>query len=586
MGEGDETHGGPGGARPRFESVQPTTRGPVGHRRSVRVAGIAFSGRRRRPVGAPAPLPREFRASGWIWLGIGVSTVILWMTLFAYPDTRAWWEARDLTVNRWFVDVRSDAATSFMEVVHALGSPWFFRPVRLGIVFVLVVFKRWRHLFGALIAFALVEAVSTELAEAIGRPRPLVPVIGDWKGFSHPSIPVAAVATTFVVISQTLIPSGRKRHVFMAIAAVPIALLIISRTYLGVDHLTDGIVGALFGIAVVIVLFRLFVPNAVFPVTYHRGTTAHLDIGGRRGEAIKTALADQLGVEILDMEPFGLEGSGGSTPILFTVAGDPPAQLFGKLYSTNHLRADRWYKMGRTILYGSLEDEARFTSVRRLVEYEDYMLLRFQEADVPSAEPFGIVEITPEREYLIVTEFLQDAEELSDADVDEAVIDAALEMVRSLWDAGLAHRDIKPANVLVKDGRVRLIDVAFGTVRPSPWRQSVDLANMMIILGLRAGPELVYERALRYFTPDDVGEAFAATRSITVPTQSRSSLKVIRKAKGVDIIERFRDLAPPCEPIAIQRWNWRRITLTVGAALGIAILISVIVDNITSGVFV
>ena len=537
-------------------------------------------------MGAPAPLPREFRASGWIWLGIGVSTVILWMTLFAYPDTRSWWEARDFTVNQWFVDVRTDAATSFMEAVHALGSAWFFRPVRLVIVIVLIVFKRWRHLFAALVAFALVEAVTSELAQAIGRPRPLVRVIGDWKGYSHPSLPVAAVATTFAVIGQSLIPSGRRRHVFMIGAAGALALLIVARTYLGVDHLTDGVVGALFGIAVVIVLFRIFVPDAVFPVTYRRGRTAHLDIGGRRGEAIRAAVADQLGVEILEMEPFGLEGSGGSTPILFTVAGDPPAQLFGKLYSTNHLRADRWYKLGRTILYGSLEDEAKFTSVRRLVEYEDYMLLRFRDAGVPSAEPLGIVEITPEREYLIVTEFLRDAQEVSEADVDEAVIDDALLMVRELWDAGLAHRDIKPANVLVKDGEVRLIDVAFGTVRPSPWRQSVDLANMMIILGLRVGPDLVYESALKFFAPEDVGEAFAATKAITVPTESRSSLKMFRRIQGVDIIERFKELAPPTEPIAIQRWNMRRLALTAAAALAFAFLASVIWGNITSGLFV
>ena len=38
------------------------------------------------------------------------------------------------------------------------------------------------------------------------------------------------------------------------------------------------------------------------------------------------------------------------------------------------MRADRWYRSGRTILYGKLEDEAPFGSVRRLVTYEDYAL--------------------------------------------------------------------------------------------------------------------------------------------------------------------------------------------------------------------
>ena len=324
--------------------------GPVSERRSVRLGGIALSGRRRRPVGAAAPLPRELRASGWIWLGIGASTVILWLTLFAYPDTRNWWEARDLTVNNWFVDLRGSTATTFMKAVHALGSVWLFRPLRLAIIVVLIVFKRWRHVFGALIAFALVETVSTELAQAIARPRPLVPILGDWQGYSHPATPVAALATTLGVTAQSMLPAGRRRRFFMAASAVAVAALIIARVYLGVDHLTDGVVGALFGIAVAVVVFRLFVPDSAFPVTYRRGVTAHLDIGGRRGRAIRSAVADQLGVEVLDMKPFGLERSGGSTPILLTVAGEPEAHLFAKLYSTNHLRADRWYKLGRTIL--------------------------------------------------------------------------------------------------------------------------------------------------------------------------------------------------------------------------------------------
>jgi hypothetical protein len=62
---------------------------------------------------------------------------------------------------------------------------------------------------------------------------------------------------------------------------------------------------------------------------------------------------------------------------------------------------------------------------------------------VPS--PYGVVEITPEREYLLVTEFLDGARELGEAEVDDDLIDQGLRIVRRLWEAGLAHRDIKPA---------------------------------------------------------------------------------------------------------------------------------------------
>ena len=179
--------------------------------------------------------------------------------------------------------------------------------------------------------------------------------------------------------------------------------------------------------------------------------------------------------------------------------------MFGKLYAATHVRSDRWYKLGRTLLYGRLEDEKPFHSVRRLVQYEDYVLRLLSDAGLPVAHPLGIVEITPEREYLLVTEFFDGAREIGEADIDEAIIDQGLSVVRRMWEIGLAHRDIKPANLLVRDGTLFVIDTAFAEVRPSPWRQAVDLANMMLVLGLRterragvrAGPAAVLRRGDR-----------------------------------------------------------------------------------------
>ena len=155
--------------------------------------------------------------------------------------------------------------------------------------------------------------------------------------------------------------------------------------------------------------------------------------------------------------------------------------------------------------------------MRRLVQQEDYALRLLYGAGVRSPEPFGIVEITPEREYLITFEFFDDAKEIGEAEVDEAIIDDGLRIIRRLWDAGLAHRDIKPANLLVRDGRVHLIDVFFAEVRPSPWRQAVDLANMMLVLATGPAPEQVYRRARLQFNDDEIAEAFAATRASPCP---------------------------------------------------------------------
>ena len=157
---------------------------------------------------------------------------------------------------------------------------------------------------------------------------------------------------------------------------------------------------------------------------------------------------------MLDIKPVGLGRVGRLDAAAARASPATPTRyLFGKLYAMNHVRADRWYKLGRTILYGRLEDEAPFQSVRRLVEYEDYTLRLLRDVGIPTAAPIGIVEMTPEREYLLVTEFFDGAEEIGDADVDDQRDRrGAARSIRKLWDAGLAHRDIKPANLLVRDG--------------------------------------------------------------------------------------------------------------------------------------
>jgi len=278
------------------------------------------------------------------------------------------------------------------------------------------------------------------------------------------------------------------------------------------------------------------------------------------------------------MEPFGTAGSDGSTPLRIRVAGEPEAALFGKLYALTHLRSDRWYKLGRMIRYGALEDEKPFNSVRRLVEYEDYMLRLMAHVGGPSATPYGFVELTPEREYLLVTEFLAGGKEILDAEVGRDTVRDALSIVRALWNAGIAHRDIKPSNLLVRDKTVYLIDVAFCQVRPSPWRQAVDLANMMLVLALRTSPDLVYEEALGLFAPEEIAEAFAATRGVTMPSQLRAE---IRK-DGRDLVRAFRALAPGRAPIRIQRWSLRRLGVTVGALLGGVIASSLLWGNLNA----
>jgi tRNA A-37 threonylcarbamoyl transferase component Bud32 len=524
--------------------------------------------RQRRPSGAPPPLPRKIGFLGTSWI-VATAALLVW----AFVALNAAWALRvtdrvDSAILRQIARVRTDWLTDVFDGANRLAMGWTMTIVAIVLIVALTVFRRWRHLFTFVGSVLALELLGEFLYDAFARQLPYdVTTIGLWRGFSFPSVPVAVLTFLVVGIVYTLVVPGRPRAIATAVAGALVILLSFARLYLGVDHPFDTLVGVALPVAILLNAFRFFTPNEVFPVSYGGGKTAHLDVGGRRGEAIRRAVEDQLGVTLLDIKPVGLAESGGSTPLRLRAAGEPNLDMFGKLYAMNHVRADRWYKLGRTIRYGRLEDEAPFQSVRRLVQYEDYALRLVRDSGIPTATPYGVVELTPEREYLLVTEFLEGAQEISGAVVDDGVIDEGLTLIRKLWDSGLAHRDIKPANLLVRNGHLFLVDVAFVQVRPSPWRQAVDLANMMLVLAVRTDAERVHDRALQFFTPDDIAEAFAAARGIASPTQLRTAMK----EDGRNLVGTFRSLAPARKPISLQRWNARRILLTIALLLGVLV---------------
>jgi tRNA A-37 threonylcarbamoyl transferase component Bud32 len=523
---------------------------------------------RRRPSGEPPPLPHHLQTSGVGWLLAAVVLIALAIVVFGRgmrgPAVAV--TVADDAVVRWLAGLDAPGLGVAWRALAGLSSWWVLNALVVGLVLALLALRRFRHLIVLLIFVSVVVLLAVNMVGAIARrPRPFGVVIQtSWGGWALPSLQVTFFATILMAILYTLVPEGRWRNTGKWVATGLVALTALGRVALAAEAPTDVLVAVAIGVTVPLLAFRWFTPSEVFPVAYRRGRSAHLDVGGARGAAIRRGLQDQLDLAVQDVKPFGLAGSAGSTPLRITVPGDPPTVLFGKLYARSHLRADRWYKLGRELLYGRLEDEKPFNTVRRLVQQEDYALRLCRDARLPSPTPYGFVELTPEREYLLVTEFFDGAVELGEAEVDDQVIDDGLGIVRRLWGTGLAHRDIKPANLLVRDHRVLLIDVAFVEARPSPWRQAVDLANMMLCLALRSSPERVYQRALRQFNTQEISEGFAAARGLAMPSQLRRMLK----AQGRDLHAEFIRLLPtPPRPVSIQRWSARRIGLWALMAL-------------------
>ena len=77
---------------------------------------------------------------------------------------------------------------------------------------------------------------------------------------------------------------------------------------------------------------------------------------------------------------------------------------------------------------------------------------------------------------------------------------------------------------------------------------------------------------MRFFAPDDIAEAFAACRGVTLPTQLRNRIR----ADGRDLVGTFRRLAPAHSPVAVQLWGVRRVALTLALVGGLALAVPLV----------
>src|SRR6266487_2351899 len=282
--------------------------------------GTVRRARRRRPTGEPPPLPRHLQTSGVGWLVAALVLIALLIVVFAggMHGLAVDVTVADDAVARWLGKVHPPGLLAVERGLAAISSWWVLNGLAVGVLLVLLALRRFRHLIVLVILANLVTFLAGDVLGAVAqRPRPFGVVIrASWGGWALPPLQVTVLAFALVAVLYTLVPEGRWRNRGKWVATGLVALAALPRIALGAEAPTDVLVGVAIGVTIPLLVFGLF------PVTYRRGRAAHLDVGGARGVAIRQGLEDQLGLVIEEVKPFGLAGSGGSTPLRVTVKGE------------------------------------------------------------------------------------------------------------------------------------------------------------------------------------------------------------------------------------------------------------------------
>jgi len=280
--------------------------------------------RRRRPTGAPPPLPHPVSATTKAWLVLAVVVLAGVIAVSVRAPALRLDDQVNAAVLRLFARARTPWLTDVANGISAAGSGWGATVVGLSAVVLTMAFRRWRHLLVFLCSLTLLEIALQLITEGMTRPRPYdVSIIAGWAGYSAPALSVAILTFLLMGIAYCLVVPGRPRSYAKAAIAVIVTVFCLACLYLAVDHVDDLLLGVALGVAIPVSAFRFFTPNEVFPVAYRRGNSAHVDVTGRRGEAIRQGTRDQLGVTVTGITPVGLESSAGSTPLRLRVECGP-----------------------------------------------------------------------------------------------------------------------------------------------------------------------------------------------------------------------------------------------------------------------
>src|SRR5215468_5530878 len=272
--------------------------------------------RQRRPTGAPPPLPHPVRVSTTAWLVLAVLILTGAFLISAHSPWLGRGDRVSTRLLRLLAEVRTPWLTDIARGIKAAGSGWGVTVLGLSVVALTMVFRRWRHLLVFLGGLFFLEIVGQWIYFGLSRPRPYgITIISSWGGYSAPSPPVAVLTIFLMGAVYCLAPPGRPRAWAKTAVAVLVAVFGLARLYLAVDHPDDVLFGIVLGVTIPVTAFRYFTPDEIFPVVYRRGRSAHVDVGGRRGAAIRLATHDQLGLTVLEVKPVGLESSAGSTPL-------------------------------------------------------------------------------------------------------------------------------------------------------------------------------------------------------------------------------------------------------------------------------
>jgi undecaprenyl-diphosphatase len=179
-------------------------------------------------------------------LGAAVLVAALVLSTGPLAVDRSWAELMD--------DIQTPALEHLALVLNDLGRGLGRALSLTGVGVVLLVARRWLALLAFVAIECLTPAIGLVLKHLVDRLRPPGGLI-EPSGASFPSGHASYAGATTVALVLLFTAPGPRRLLWWALAALGIALMAWSRTYLQVHWLSDVVAGSMLGIGISLLVF-------------------------------------------------------------------------------------------------------------------------------------------------------------------------------------------------------------------------------------------------------------------------------------------------------------------------------------------
>ncbi|MGO1739010.1 MAG: lysylphosphatidylglycerol synthase domain-containing protein [Actinomycetaceae bacterium] len=186
---------------------------------------------------------------------------------------------------------------------------------------------------------------------------------------------------------------------------------------------------------------------------------------------------------------------------------------------------------------------------------------------------------TARSSVLIVEDHVPDLTQIDEVpaeDLQDDVLDDVWRQVRRAHAAGLTHRDLTAENVVVDgSGAVWLLGWESGEVASTELSRRLDLAQILALLGVVAGPERALTSASRALTREQMAAIAPVLQRVALPMSTRQAVR-----RSPQLLGSLRDtlvaLVPTADvpPIKLARFSVSTVVMTTLLLLVVYVLIS------------